>query len=136
VAADGGDQFTTRDILLRLEGDLARFRDEMRDRFHRMQTTWATLENRVRDLETFQRLTERRLEEAEKAREIWVPVIQELRETDHLAEKVGEELRKAESRGWSKRERIGLIVFLGCSIIGALGTIVSVLIALKIGATH
>jgi len=123
---------TTHELVLELRGDISGLRQEMRGRFHDFQSTWANLENRIRDLEEHRRWCDHKHREADERAGRYVPLIEELANEDKVAAAVGNALDKAEARGWSRRERImgyGLFIFAG---LGAIGTVLTILVYLQI----
>jgi len=123
---------TTHQLVLELRDDVGGMRQEMRGRFHDFQETWARLENRIRDLEEFRRWCEEKHRVHDARAQRYIPLIEELMNEDKMTAAVGEAMNKAEARGWSRRERImgyGLFIFAG---LGAIGTVLTILVYLQI----
>lgn len=83
----------------------------------------------VSELEAKLALQERRLFDLERTNERIVPIVNELATEGELARRVGEELRRREARGWTRKERAIAIV----AVIATIGTFGSRLVELALG---
>lgn len=119
-------RYTTREMFDEIRRDIAALREDMRNARHSLTATVRGIELRLTTLETFQRDANRRLNENDDRAATWIPRIEHLLAEETMAIRV-------KTTGWSKRERLlgyGLFVF---AFIGAVGTIVSVLVLWNTG---
>jgi hypothetical protein len=75
-----------------------------------VEETFRRLAERVAELELQQALTDRRVFDLERARETYVPVIEDLVDQDKIAKAISESLQSAAARGWTHRERLFALI--------------------------
>lgn len=121
-----GVRYTTREMFDEIRKDIAGMRDEMRSTRHDLAGKLATVALRVDRLEYQQADTMRRLEEHDGLAAEHVPRLEKLLADQSLADRM-------KQAGWTRKERVmayGLFVF---ALIGALGTILTMLVLYRGG---
>lgn len=125
---NGGVRYSTREMFDEIRGELAAIRNEMRESRHTLAATLRGYELRIISLESFQKDAMRKFDEHDRLAETHLPRLEQVLANQTLAET----MKKA---GWTKRERMlayGLFAF---AFIGAVGTIISILVLLSSGGS-
>lgn len=128
MSSEPGNGMSTRDLLLELRDEMSGLRDDLRDTRHQIRSDVRAVELRVIELEAFRRDTERRLSGIDELVAEYVPVINHLSSQEKIQQAVRQALSESDTRGWTRRERGFAIVVCLCSIVGAAGTIVSLIV--------
>ena len=121
-----GIRYTTREMFDELRRDIALLRDEIRTSRHDLAGQVATVALRVEKLEYQQADNLRRFQENDARAAKYIPVIEHLLTEDTMAS----QMKKA---GWTRRERMlayGLFLF---AFVGAVGTVVSIIVLARGG---
>ena len=123
---NGGVRYSTREMFDEIRRAIDRLGEELKKNRHDLKNELSTLSLRVSSLEHEQKDTIRRLAENDARAEKYIPLIEHLLQEETLSS----QLKKA---GWTRRERMlayGLFLF---AFIGALGTIVSLIVLTRGG---
>ena len=122
-----------RELVGELQREVRAYREDTRGRFHELNNMIAANRMLIRDLEEFRRWSEAQHQHWRSMEAKYVPIIDDLVSEDRVATAVGEAMRGAEARGWTKRERFlayGLFVF---AALGAIGTVFTILVWIATG---